>query len=175
MGPRKGCVLLVAAALAFAVTCATTASASTFTYDLTLTPVFKSGLSGTGILTLDEAISPTGFEFFGFHNLHVLALDVTIDNKTFDLTKSFTSIGFFDGQLIDIFAAGDHKKASIVLGFLGSFFEDGRTHSFDLVTAQLDPPASTPLPATWTMMLLGFAVLGFASYRGARKRTLVAA
>jgi len=34
---------------------------------------------------------------------------------------------------------------------------------------------SVPEPSTWTMLMLGFAGLGFAAYRGAQKRVGVAA
>ena len=35
--------------------------------------------------------------------------------------------------------------------------------------------ASTPEPSTWAMMVLGFAGLGFAGYRKARKTVAIAA
>jgi cholinesterase len=44
----------------------------------------------------------------------------------------------------------------------------------DLFTEVLGLPAPVPEPSTWAMMLLGFVGLGFAGYRGAKKRTAVA-
>jgi hypothetical protein len=44
----------------------------------------------------------------------------------------------------------------------------------ELFTEVLGLPAPVPEPSTWAMMFLGFAGLGFASYRGARKRATVA-
>jgi hypothetical protein len=41
------------------------------------------------------------------------------------------------------------------------------------VTVNFDV-AATPLPATWTMMLIGLAGLGFFGYRGTKKRTVLA-
>ena len=32
-----------------------------------------------------------------------------------------------------------------------------------------DPPPSTPLPSTWTMLIVGFVGLGYFAYRGAKK------
>jgi cholinesterase len=44
----------------------------------------------------------------------------------------------------------------------------------DLFTEVLGLPAPVPEPSTWAMMLLGFVGLGFAGYRGTRKRTAIA-
>jgi hypothetical protein len=41
--------------------------------------------------------------------------------------------------------------------------------------AGLPPPGGVPEPATWVMMLLGFAGLGFGGYRASRKSVAVAA
>ena len=41
-------------------------------------------------------------------------------------------------------------------------------------TEVLGLPSPVPEPSTWAMMLLGFVGLGFASYRGAKKRAAVA-
>ena len=43
------------------------------------------------------------------------------------------------------------------------------THVHDLDAGVLDPAAGVPEPATWAMMLLGFAGLGFALRRSRRK------
>jgi phospholipase/lecithinase/hemolysin len=44
----------------------------------------------------------------------------------------------------------------------------------ELYSEVLGLPSPVPEPSTWAMMLLGFAGLGFASYRSVRKRTAVA-
>jgi cholinesterase len=44
----------------------------------------------------------------------------------------------------------------------------------DLFTEVLGLSSPVPEPSTWAMMLLGFVGLGFAGYRGAKKRTAVA-
>jgi phospholipase/lecithinase/hemolysin len=44
----------------------------------------------------------------------------------------------------------------------------------ELFTEVSDLPAPVPEPSTWAMMLLGFAGLGFASYRRVKKRPAVA-
>ena len=36
-------------------------------------------------------------------------------------------------------------------------------------------PTATPLPATWTMMLIGFVGLGFFAYRGTKNRSVATA
>jgi len=44
----------------------------------------------------------------------------------------------------------------------------------EIYTEVLGLSSPVPEPSTWAMMLLGFAGLGFAGYRGAKKRTAVA-
>lgn len=53
---------------------------------------------------------------------------------------------------------------------LGELGWDSRTETFFTTGA-----AAVPEPATWAMILIGFAGLGFASYRGARRTAALAA
>ena len=203
MNGRIRRALLVAAAFAIAAVLSGAANASTVEFDLTLTPIPHTGttaISGTGILTLDEAVNPTGFQTFHHNSSHVDLFTITIDGITFNLTDSFSKITFHNGVLSRIFAAGTAKKgdddALLIVGFLGTSLtvgdhddhEDGRDddhrnehrdrddlQAFDFITA-VDPPVSvTPLPATWSLMMLGFAVVGFAAYRGRKNRALASA
>jgi hypothetical protein len=45
---------------------------------------------------------------------------------------------------------------------------------FDVPSITFTPGSAVPEPSTWAMMLVGFAALGFASYRGRRSATAVA-
>ena len=193
-----GRAFFVAVALAVGITLPGAAKATTVIYDLTLTPVPHTGTSlfGSGILTLDEDVNPSGFETFHHNSSHVESLTITIDGIVFDLTHSFSSITFHNGVLSSIFATGKATKgdddALLVVGFLGTALavgddiddKDKDKHkdrddllAFDFISATLDPPSivATPLPATWSLMMLGFAVVGFAAYRGRKNRTLAAA
>jgi hypothetical protein len=65
---------------------------------------------------------------------------------------------------IGINLAGGLAAADIWYSQAG--FEHTMTSSgFALVTPVSDAPAATPLPPTWTMMLIGMAGLGFFAYR----------
>jgi hypothetical protein len=46
---------------------------------------------------------------------------------------------------------------------------DNHTGTFSGTMAQIAIGTEAPEPSTWAMMLLGFAGLGFAGYRGSRK------
>jgi len=55
-----------------------------------------------------------------------------------------------------------------------SFYEERAVGEFAFGNYLALSPV-VPEPSTWTMMLLGFAGLGFAGYRASRKRAKVAA
>jgi hypothetical protein len=60
------------------------------------------------------------------------------------------------------------------------FVVDSNTGGFDLVTngqvyyTAINGSANVPEPSTWAMMALGFAGLGYAGYRGSRRRAALA-
>ena len=75
--------------------------------------------------------------------------------------------------MVDLFSNG-----------VGNGNNPGDTNVFGVVVANADTVldsvpngvvAGTPEPSTWAMMILGFASLGFAGYRKARKTAAIAA
>lgn len=54
------------------------------------------------------------------------------------------------------------------------YFTNYGNESFTYV-AQIDAVQAVPEPATWAMMILGFAAIGFTAYRRGKKRAAVAA
>jgi hypothetical protein len=65
--------------------------------------------------------------------------------------------------------SGDGVLADIVFEFLP--FQDGNNPNFSITNSSV--VEAVPEPATWVMMLMGFAGLGFAGYRKAKYRTIV--
>jgi hypothetical protein len=50
---------------------------------------------------------------------------------------------------------------------------DGSVNYFEGPNMQFDAVGSTPLPSTWTMLIAGFAGLGFFAYRGSKNNAAV--
>lgn len=186
MKRSTGRALFTAAFLATGLVWSGTASASTVTYDLTLSPVpFTGSVGGMGSLTLNNWVSTPGWQTF--HDSDVQSFTMTIGSHTFDLKNHFVKIVFDGGNLEGVFGFG-HEQNDNDAGLLaGSLFGgiptlfvaawDGfRFHSFDFISSAVDPaPSATPLPSTWSLMLVGFAALGFAGYRARRNPALAAA
>lgn len=176
-----GRALVTAAFLVTGSICTGAASASTVTYDLTLSPLFGSP-SGTGSFTLNNWVSTPGWQTF--YDSDVQSFTMTIGGHIFHLKNHLIKIVFDDGNLEGIFGVGhEHhdKDAGLLVGFLGMptlFVEawDGwRFHSFDFISSAVDPaPNATPLPSSWSLMLVGFGALGFACYRARRTPALAA-
>jgi hypothetical protein len=78
-----------------------------------------------------------------------------------DLTYILSDSNFSNGEF-DL-PAGVDTITGTWLGFIGE--GDGA-----LVVSSASLIAPTPLPSTWTMMLIGLAGLGFAAYRGTKNR-----
>jgi hypothetical protein len=76
------------------------------------------------------------------------------------------------GTLVDLFDNGVGAFSGIDYGGYGVVVATPSA-ALDYVSAGVT--ASTPEPSTWAMMILGFATLGFASYRASRNRPAVAA
>ena len=105
--------------------------------------------------------------------------------------------GFGDDPTLTIFDTSDTQIASFDLASLAPISTPGAFNAFDfrgIVDTNADIKSiefggsyillagtpsggvpGAPEPATWAMMLLGFAGVGFAGYRGARRRAAIAA
>jgi hypothetical protein len=76
----------------------------------------------------------------------------------YSVSLADTSLGF-----------GPDTYEFVITGLPSSYGYAGPMHEF-----LCDPPTAVPEPRTWLLMLLGFAGLGFAFRRSARKRRAVA-
>jgi hypothetical protein len=155
------------------------AEAVTVTYDLYLTPTDGSPYSGSGLLTLNRAVSNAGIDHFDASD--VASLTFTIDGHTFELgTPTFTlgSLDFLGGQLWNLTASAflDNSQVSLFTTAVYSYFDANTRHgSNGILTGSLAVAPAVPEPSTWAMMLLGFAGMGFVAYRRRNKMTLNAA
>jgi hypothetical protein len=158
---------LLAAAFSTAMIYSTTASATT--YDLTLDSILGGKVDGTGTLVVDNSGKVT-------------ELEITLDlpgkmspEVTFDFSKA-TAIFNKSGKLVDLIGFDLSSGDSLSLAFLGGIFFDSknpRDNAVEEIFATLDsrdPPNPTPLPTTWSMMLMGLIGLGALAYTRRRDR-----
>jgi hypothetical protein len=157
---------LLAAAVSTAMIYSTTASATT--YNLTLDSILGGKVDGTGTLVIGNSGQVT-------------ELEITIDlpgNKTAEFDFKNATAQFNKGTLVDLLGidlipGGD----SLSLAFLGGVFFDSknpRDNEVVRIFATLDssdPPMATPLPTTWSMMLMGLFGVGALAYMRRRDRT----
>ena len=173
---------LVAATLAWS---AVTASAATFTYDLTLTPgAIGGGFGGTGQFVVTGDTNNGTFTAPGDLN----SLQFNIDGHVFTLGQATSGSGqvLLDGtgDLTSI----DYKTAAIGLwvtlqaaGIVYNYKDLATGHfSQGLITAVLHPGsadeglASTPLPGALPLFATGLGALGLLGWRRKRKAAAVA-
>jgi hypothetical protein len=147
-------------------------------YNLFLTSSEPSGISGTGTLTLSQAVDPTN----PFDNVtaFVTGLTFNIDKQSFTLgvpNFALSSVDFSLGKLFDITASASIPNPTATIGlatnaiFAYSNGVDGHSSSGTL-TATLAP--AVPELSTWAMMVLGFWGLGLLAYRRRNQLSLAA-
>lgn len=146
-------------------------------YSLTLNNAFGPE-GGTGAFTIDGPIASTGRSFFSAgHGL--TSLSFSIDGNNFSLANELGSarVIFNNGNLIKVAYSGDLNgfNFDLVTNRLDYAF-------FDLVNFSLSsfgsisgsPVSATPLPPSWTLMLIGLAGFGLVAYRRKRKPSFAA-
>jgi hypothetical protein len=144
--------------------------------------------TATGVLTLTDAyvygtdISGADFVSFSYSSSD-RTFDITSSESPF-LTGGLNSDGSFNASRDFSVQVGLRLFTSLQTGtgpssqiFLASHQdpnsgqEAGSIFTFTNVT----PPPAVPEPSTWTMMLIGFAGLGYAGHRASRNSAAVAA
>lgn len=83
--------------------------------------------------------------------------------ETFDTAFSESSI-FSSGEILLLAGFSYFITGNVVNSPL-----DGGEGAFELLTPVPGEIQTTPIPATWSLMLIGLAGLGFAAYRSSRK------
>ena len=79
------------------------------------------------------------------------------------MTSSSRGLVALSNNLIDIQTGSGLNNIQIVFD---ETMSGGEGFSFDYAAANV---SDNPLPASWTMMLVGLAALGFVGYRGTKK------
>jgi hypothetical protein len=145
------------------------AQASTVTYNLTLTDTFGPE-GGTGTLIINGPIT-SGTKTFTSGGGGLNSLSFLIDGTHFTLGNalSTSSATFSNGNLTSLFylSALDGFKLSLDTVGLGYVYSDLFNTNHDSI-GNISASA-TPLPPTWTMMLIGLAGFGFMLYRRTRQ------
>ena len=130
------------------------------TYTATSTIDFVYGGDLTLGLIGDQQSGFTGGAGFESIEFTVLAGGTTILDQTF--TSLAAADSFFDDQVINL---GSSYGPGVDLTFTYTLTADGPGgYGLDFVVG-----GAVPEPSTWAMTLVGFAGLGFAGYRSARK------
>lgn len=151
--------------------------ASSF-YNLTLTNTIGPE-GGSGSFTIDGPVANTGLSVFtAGHGL--ASLNFSIDGNNFSLANELlnANVIFNDGNLVSVAYLGSLNGFNFDLGTIGLNYG-----FLDLVNSSLDsfgsisgsPVSATPLPPSWTLMLIGLAGFGVVAYRRKRTRSLAAA
>jgi hypothetical protein len=140
-------------------------AANANTYTLELFPLFGNTPIGSGSLIA----SGTGLVTEGSITIGSPAVSFSLDGDfvTINAGDKLTSITGLD------LTAKSKKKDSLLLAFLGGIFtETGSRPELFRIAVTTDSiggsVAATPLPATWTMMLIGLVGLGFVVLRRAK-------
>ncbi len=167
---------ITATAVVFVVSVPGAVKASTLTYDVTLT---GSPESGTGYFTITTPAVGTSGNLTEGHGL--TAMNFTIDGLNFAM-NSLSQIGYYySGSTLvldNIGYTGTNGNFQLTgISLVGYYFGDNGPNGwvYDTNGTLSYHLAATPLPATWSMLLIGLAVFGFVSYRGTRHRSVAIA
>jgi hypothetical protein len=172
-------LMLSAIFLCFVAT--TQAKATETVYTFTTTDSDPEGLNFWGPLTVSGTMTvnsagPTSY------NLTV----VDLYTYTISSAAGFTQASQFPPTPCIIAGCGDTPpipSGNISFGlylqdydnFSASLYDDGRDYSAEGTYTATTVPSSAPEPSTWAMLLIGFAGVGFAGYRAAKRNPQVRA
>jgi PEP-CTERM motif len=135
-------------------------SDTSFTYDATMDFTFLTTTTGNVYLNLTSG-APSGDSF------QSLVFTYSVDGST-SVVEMFTTVAaadaYFDGNAINL---GDLTAGTQTLDLSYAFTAMGDAPGY-VVTSS----APVPEPSTWTMLLLGYAGLGYAGWRRTRKPSL---
>jgi hypothetical protein len=108
-----------------------------------------------------------GTELFGNDNM----IPITANGITFGTNAPGSQNG---GYTVQFLLAGEYGECAnnVVCGFIAG--PGGPNNLYNQLGATTLTPGAVPEPATWAMMGLGFAALGFVGYRARRSTTSIA-
>jgi hypothetical protein len=148
-------------------------NAKASTYDLSLTSSIGPS-NGSGSFTVNGSIAGTGLTTFTEAG-GLTSLNFAIDGYNFSLNSDLgkASVTFNNGALTNVAYLGAIGGFKLDLGTLGLgyIFTDSINpglSSIGTISASSGVSA-TPLPPSWTLMLIGLAGFGFVAYRRQKK------
>jgi hypothetical protein len=146
------------------------AQASTVTYNLTLTDTFGPE-GGTGTLIVNGPITSGTNTFTSGSGGGLNSLSFLIDGSNFTLGSALgtSSATFSNGNLTSLFYLGALGGFKLSLGTVGLGYVYGDLFNLSHNSMGTISASATPLPPTWTMMLIGLAGFGFMLYRRMRQ------
>jgi hypothetical protein len=154
-----------------------TVASKASTYDVTL--LNSSGVAiGSGQFGITGNISSTGLTNFG-EGSNLNSLDFKIGGHDFTLGNDLLPavVTFDKGSLVSIAYLGVLGNFQFDLGTLGlsyTYISDGIA-SFGTISTGSSGVSTTPLPPSWTLMLLGLVGFGVVAYRRKNRVELAAA
>jgi hypothetical protein len=146
------------------------ASAKASTYDLVLD-------SSNGSVIGNGSLSVNGTSGTFTAATGLTSLDFSIDGNTFKLSNALLgpSVTFNNGVLVSIVYLGSLKGFNLDLGMLGLGYVFADLGNAGLDSIGTISASATPLPPSWTIMLIGLAGAGFLAYRRKSKMLPAAA
>ena len=133
-----------------------------------------------GLVFIDQLFINNGFDKLTFSTNEAISNGMVLVTLTFDMLASGPGDGFAISELLvdpptsDLLPLGPNSTLTFnsladAQNFFGpNAYDLGNPSDFPTVTA-------TPLPSTWTMMLIGLAGFGFFAFRGSKKASAVLA
>jgi hypothetical protein len=167
-------------AAAFALLSQAGAANASVTYDLTLTATSGGSLGGAGTMTISSAPLTGINQVSNYYQTPqsgsgtLSGLTITLGGDVFTLATENSGtnplVQFTSGALDDITYAGVAANGdSLMMTSQFVFFTaSSRTQEIGNFTATI--ASAVPEPATWAMMILGFAAIGFMAYRRKQNR-----
>ena len=122
----------------------------------------------TGSFLVDLLGSSSIGNGFDSATFEILSNGNIVDSQSF--SNLVTAEAFFSNDLISVPLTSGLDN--IQLAFSETMSNSGQGFSYDYAAASVSP---TPLPPSWTMMLIGLASLGFVAYRRQKQNTAIAA
>ena len=141
-----------------------------FAADELLSPLPPAPLPLSGTLTIDVTtgvITASDLLIPNFAPLNIIGSQYTLPNSTGLLYQLDVSNSAGDSGYIDFIVGLDQSNPLIGHRLIDIDQGEFTAHSGLVVFGLTGSITAVPEPATWAMMLLGFAGLSFAGYRGA--------
>jgi hypothetical protein len=191
MGLKLTRTIPLAAALLGAVIFSTAASATT-TYDVSfsLSTVPGNTLFGSGFGDFENSVNHPNIFTSDDLSVSITETGIDADTDTFDFKSAFATFSN-TGKLTSLTGFDAVTGDAVTFGFLGGLFVDAdycttdgdtcgrrdkgpRDTLFAISDAIVTNPnlSSTPLPASWPMMLFGLLGLGLVAHRSASKKSV---